>query len=187
DNTFEHFNRYQQEIEAAEARGDKNTANDLRGRMAFDLFGMATGVAGITRSTMQWGMRGATGGPATPPRVTTNQANDRGHAFTTVEGGGAETLMRAEQPAAAKTAPARSEGNNAIHSAYQYELLKRDLLRQEIANPGDLMSGPVILRDPVAGATPNQVQQIRQYADVSNLSIVEGYMSPTGRVSTSGA
>ncbi|RKP48432.1 LysM peptidoglycan-binding domain-containing protein [Trinickia fusca] len=77
-------------------------------------------------------------------------------------------------------------GDNAAHSAYQYELLKRDLLRQEIANPGEAMSGPVVLRDPVAGATPGQVEQIRQYAAISNLAIDEGYMSPTGRVSTAG-
>jgi hypothetical protein len=76
--------------------------------------------------------------------------------------------------------------NDGARSAYQYQLLKRDLLRQEIANPGNPMSGPVVLRDPVAGATPAQVQQIRQYADIGNLSIAEGYMSPTGRVSTTG-
>ncbi|MBD9437279.1 putative Ig domain-containing protein [Pseudoxanthomonas sp. PXM03] len=81
----------------------------------------------------------------------------------------------------------RAVNSSPAHNAYQYELLKRDLLRQEIANPGDLMSGPVVLRNPVAGASPAQVQQIRQYADVSNLSIAEGYMSPTGRVSTTGA
>ncbi|MCW0436701.1 hypothetical protein NB723_001665 [Xanthomonas sacchari] len=73
------------------------------------------------------------------------------------------------------------------HSSYQYELLKRDLLRQEIQNPGDLSSGPVVLRNPVAGASQSQIQQIRDYADISNLSINEGYMSPTGRVSTQGA
>jgi hypothetical protein len=77
--------------------------------------------------------------------------------------------------------------SHAAHSAYQYELLKRDLLRQEVASPGSPTSGPVVLRDPVAGATDAQVQQIRQYADLANLSIDEGYMSSSGRVSTSGA
>ena len=80
---------------------------------------------------------------------------------------------------------AESELNSA-HSTYQYELLKRHLLRQEIANPADAMSGPVVLRGPVKGATPAQVQQIRDYADIANLSIDEGYMSSTGRVSTTG-
>jgi len=46
------------------------------------------------------------------------------------------------------------------------------------------MSGPVVLRRPVAGATIGQEQQIRQYAEVGNFAIAEGYMSPTGRVST---
>lgn len=77
--------------------------------------------------------------------------------------------------------------SSAARSAYQYELLKRDLLRQEIANPGESMSGPVVFRDPVAGATPAQVQQIRQYTALGNLAIDEGYMSPTGRISTTGA
>jgi len=79
-----------------------------------------------------------------------------------------------------------SASRNPAHSAFQYELLKRDLLRQEIANPGDLMSGPVVLRNPVAGASHAQVQQIRQYAEIANLAILEGYMSPVGRVSTQG-
>jgi hypothetical protein len=48
------------------------------------------------------------------------------------------------------------------------------------------MSGPVVLNGPVAGATPAQVQQIRDYADIANLSIDEGDMSPTGQVSTTG-
>ncbi|WP_420998493.1 hypothetical protein ACKI2N_032040 [Cupriavidus sp. 30B13] len=78
-------------------------------------------------------------------------------------------------------------GENAAHSAYQYALLKADLLRQEVANSGNSMSGPVVLRDPVAGATLAQEGQIRQYAAIANLSIDEGYMSPTGRVSTTGA
>ena len=76
--------------------------------------------------------------------------------------------------------------SSAARSAYQYELLKRDLLRQEIASPGEAMSGPVVLQDPVAGATRAQAYQIREYADIGNLSILEGYMSPTGRVSTEG-
>lgn len=76
---------------------------------------------------------------------------------------------------------------NVAHSAYQYELLKRDLWRQEIANPGETMSGPVVFRDPVAGATLAQQVQIREAVAYGNLAIDEGYMSPTGRVSTTGA
>ncbi len=86
----------------------------------------------------------------------------------------------------ADTAPLKLGRGDSAHSSYQYELLKRDLLRQEITSPGDPMSGPVVLRRPVAGATAGQEQQIRQYADVSSLAIAEGYMSPTGRISTKG-
>jgi hypothetical protein len=71
-------------------------------------------------------------------------------------------------------------------SAYQYQLLKRDLWHQEVANPGESMSGPVVFADPKGGATPAQIQQIRRQIDLFNLSIDEGYMSPTGRVSTAG-
>ena len=58
--------------------------------------------------------------------------------------------------------------------------------RQEIATPGESMSGPVVFRDPVAGATPARVQQIRQYTDIGSLSIDEGYMSPKGQASKYG-
>jgi len=89
-------------------------------------------------------------------------------------------------PAEVSVGTESAAGNNAAHSSHQYELLKRDLLRQEVANPGELMSGPVVLLDPVAGASPYQVQQIRQYADIANLAKDEGYLSSTGRVSTKG-
>jgi hypothetical protein len=49
ESTFEHFNQREQAIASAEAAGDTWTANEIRGRVGFDLAGMATGVAGTTR------------------------------------------------------------------------------------------------------------------------------------------
>lgn len=45
---------------------------------------------------------------------------------------------------------------------------------------------PVYVRAP-AGATPQQVAQVQAYVDGSNQAILAGAMSPTGRVSTTGA
>ena len=78
-------------------------------------------------------------------------------------------------------------GSRPASSSSARDLLKRQLQAQEIANPGESMSGPVVLRDPVVGATAAQQAQIRQYAEIGNLVRDEGYLSPTGRVSTSGA
>ena len=80
----------------------------------------------------------------------------------------------------------RNVSQDGARSGYQYQLLKRQLTRQEVANPVNPMSGTVVLHDPAAGATSAQVQQIRQYAAIGDLVIAEGYMSPTGRVSTAG-
>lgn len=70
--------------------------------------------------------------------------------------------------------------------AFAFQQYKKDLLLQEIANPGESMRGPVVLQDPVKGASLAQQAQIREYVAVANLAIDEGYMSPTGRVSTTG-
>lgn len=47
-------------------------------------------------------------------------------------------------------------------------------------------SGPVVFYDPKAGATDAQKQQIQDYVDGCNDALKDGYISPTGRVSTSG-
>lgn len=49
------------------------------------------------------------------------------------------------------------------------------------------MRGAVVLHRPLAGASAAQDAQIREYMSLANLAELEGYMSPTGRVSTSGA
>jgi len=48
-------------------------------------------------------------------------------------------------------------------------------------------SGPVVFYDPKSGATDAQQQQIRDYVDGCNEALQDGYVSPTGRVSTSGS
>src|SRR5699024_3473541 len=48
-------------------------------------------------------------------------------------------------------------------------------------------SGPVVFYDPKSGATDAQQQQIRDYVDGCNEALQDGYISPTGRVSTSGS
>ncbi|WP_448710662.1 hypothetical protein [Microbacterium profundi] len=47
-------------------------------------------------------------------------------------------------------------------------------------------SGPVVFYDPKKGATPDQKAQIQEYIDGCNAAGKDGYLSPTGRVSTKG-
>jgi RHS repeat-associated protein len=48
------------------------------------------------------------------------------------------------------------------------------------------MSGPVQLKPP-PGATANEIAQVQAYCDACNSALAQGQLSPTGRVSTSGA
>lgn len=48
------------------------------------------------------------------------------------------------------------------------------------------MSGPVVFYDPVDGADAGQVDQINSYVAGCNDALNDGYISPTGRVSTEG-
>jgi hypothetical protein len=77
--------------------------------------------------------------------------------------------------------------DNAAHNAANFARYKAELARLEALSPGDPMRGTVMLRRPVAGSTAAQDAQIRESMSFSNLSELEGYMSPTGRVSTEGA
>ncbi|WP_139382874.1 hypothetical protein [Luteibacter sp. 22Crub2.1] len=113
--------------------------------------------------------------------------------------GKVETAARAADEAAASARAAEEAAsagaNNMVgsthdvedsaHSSKAFDAYKRDLIRQEVLSPGDTTSGPVVLTAP-EGATSAQVAQIREYAKLANLAIDEGYMSPTGRISTMG-
>lgn len=72
------------------------------------------------------------------------------------------------------------------HNVAEFERYKQQLIREERMSPAESMSGTVVFKRPVAGASDDQVQQIRDYCAVCTLSVLEGYMSPTGRVSTKG-
>ncbi len=76
--------------------------------------------------------------------------------------------------------------NGISSSSLEYDELKKQLRLQELLQPVDPMRGPVLVQDPVAGITAAQKAQIRRYVQISNLALEEGYLSPTGRVSTSG-
>jgi RHS repeat-associated protein len=78
---------------------------------------------------------------------------------------------------------------NPAHSAASYEQYKLQLTAEEIANPGDAMRGPVVVDGFNAPkvTTASQEAQLREYASLSTLAEREGYLSPTGRVSTQGA
>jgi hypothetical protein len=67
ESTFEHFNQREQAIASAEAAGDTWAANEIRGRVGFDLAGMATGVAGTTRLLTR---------RVQGPKVTTHSGSD---------------------------------------------------------------------------------------------------------------
>ena len=71
-----------------------------------------------------------------------------------------------------------------LHNAANYARYKAELARLEAAQAD---TATVMIRRPVAGATAAQDAQIREYVSIANLSIAEGYMSATGRVSTKGA
>lgn len=45
---------------------------------------------------------------------------------------------------------------------------------------------PVVFNSPKGGATPAQIQQIRDYVNICNDALCAGALSPTGRVSTRG-
>ena len=83
----------------------------------------------------------------------------------------------------------RASAATEAHNAANYERYKLQLLAEEIANPGDRMSGAVIVdrfNSPKV-TTAAQEAQLREYASLSTLAEREGYLSPTGRVSTAGA
>ena len=61
----------------------------------------------------------------------------------------------------------------------------------EIAGVGDVVAtdplrGPVVFKAP-PNSTPEQIAQFQAYVDGSNEALAAGYISPTGRVSTSGS
>lgn len=103
-------------------------------------------------------------------------------------------LARLRQAVEFFVAPSGSFGGVVANTAEEAAFLrnaaatyKAELARLEALSPADPMSGTVMLRRPVARATAAQEAQIREYMSIANLSELEGYMSLTGRVSTSGA
>ena len=72
------------------------------------------------------------------------------------------------------------------HNAAQYEQYKRQLAAEENANPGDPMRRKVVFNDPEAGTTLEGQNQIREAVAYGNLVEQNGFLSPTGRVSTTG-
>lgn len=73
------------------------------------------------------------------------------------------------------------------HNAMNYERYKKSLAAEEIANPGDPMKGKVVFVDPVGGTTLQGQNMIREAVALGNLAEQNGFLSPTGRVSTLGA
>ena len=78
---------------------------------------------------------------------------------------------------------------NDSHSSAQYDRLRRQLMGEEVRTRGpNPTSGTVVFRTPATGAaaTSVEVAEIREATALADLSVREGYMSPTGRVSTTG-
>ena len=75
------------------------------------------------------------------------------------------------------------------HNAAVFQRYKLGLAAEEIANPGDPTRGPVVVDrfNAPKPTTPAQEAQLREYAALSTLAEREGYLNPTGRVSTAGA
>jgi hypothetical protein len=76
---------------------------------------------------------------------------------------------------------------NEGHNAALFAQYKQALTAAEIENPGNSMSGPVLFNGPLSGATAAEEAEIMESVSLLNLVEREGYLSPTGRVSTSGA
>lgn len=71
-----------------------------------------------------------------------------------------------------------------LHNAANFARYKAELAKLEAAQTD---TATVLIRRPARGATAAQDAQIREYVAIANLSIVEGFMSATGRVSTEGS
>lgn len=71
-----------------------------------------------------------------------------------------------------------------LHNAANYARYKDELAKLEAAQTD---TATVLIRRPAKGATAAQDAQIREYVAIANLSIAEGFMSATGRVSTKGS
>ena len=56
----------------------------------------------------------------------------------------------------------------------------------EFERIGQELSGPVVFKLPRAGATAEEIAQMQAYVDGSNEALRAGYLSPSGRVSTTG-
>ncbi len=73
------------------------------------------------------------------------------------------------------------------HNAANYMKYKKQLEAAEIAKPGNSLRGRVVFNNPLGGTTAEGQNMIREAAAYGNLAEQNGFLSPTGRVSTVGA
>ena len=85
DTTFEHFHRQEQAIARLEAAGDQRAANEVRGRIGFDLASLIAGTGATAQQVVRAGARNL-------DRVQ-RVANERGEALIAREGVSAEVLF----------------------------------------------------------------------------------------------